>query len=130
MAIRMKFRANVNAWKDTAMKIGLVGPDVAEVTFDGYTKRAATDFEVDDGDTEAFTFGDIEAVKGFKLEADNDFTLRINGGDPLVIPSMTLADGTKVVLLLLPVDLTALSVEAHAGAVTGRITFWGDPVEA
>ena len=128
MTVRIKHKCNVRIASDTDMKNILFGPDdtLSEVIIDTFTKHTSGNFTLLDSEDENLSLGDIDAVKGFYLYADNDVKLTINGGTAIQMRQNT-GTGTRAKFFI-EADITSINVENDTAGetVTGVWCAWGD----
>ena len=127
--MRIKHKINLHVYDDTDGKNKLFAPDdtLAEVVLDGFTKYTAGRFSVTGGANENLALGDITSIRGFWIQADNDFNLTINGAaSPL---QMRLGKTGGVAKGSLECIVTSLNVAAPTAGVTvsGIYCVYGDP---
>lgn len=130
MPIRVTHNVLVQISSDTAGKQKLVWPETNAVTSDGFDQQVTSNLQVAASASQALTFGDVAAVRGFYLEVNQDCLLTINGGTPIQLrkhPGATTAAGRA--RFFIEAEITSVSVDnsANAEALVGQYTAWGDP---
>jgi len=122
--MRIRHKVNVRIFDDADMKDCLFGPDdaLAEVNIDIFTKQTSGKFSVAAAANEDLALGDITAVKGIYLEADADFTFKLNGGSEI----FQARKSTSSAKVFLEADINQVNITAAAAVLNGRYCVWGD----
>lgn len=83
---------------------------------------------IDPGDTENLTFGDVDSVQGFMLEVDGTLEVTINGADTALVLTPPAGTNTKASLLLeAPITSVSITSPPTGNPRKGLFAFWGDP---
>ena len=127
--MRVKHKVMLTVGDDAELKDKLFATDetLAEVVADGFTRVNSGRMHVDATETETVPRGDVTAIKGVFLKANQDCTVKLNGGvEPIALTrSSTLTAATAK--LFMEAALTGVAVTAGATAVDLVFCIWGDP---
>jgi len=127
--MRIKHTLLLSIADDADMKDPLFGPiddTLATVQIDGYTNQISGKFKVLATITKTLSFGDIAAVKGIYLEADQDCSIKINEGAAIALKRGNSATGS-LAKFFIEAALTKIEVIAGSADTHGTYCAWGDP---
>lgn len=126
--MRLKYQINPVLTDDSDGKDVLFKLDSSKLrTIDGFTRYNAGRFQVAAASTEAMTFGDVTAVRGFYLRVYGDALVTINGADTAF--ALTLPADQTYAELSGDLTITSISIENEdaAAVLPGILVVWGDP---
>lgn len=125
MQVRSKINVQVFDDSDAKNPLFAMADTTAEVRLDGFTKYTSGKFSVLSGANENLSLGDITTVRGFWIQADNDFNLTLNGGSAI---AMKVGKTGGIAKGALECTVSSLNVAAPgAVTVTGTYVVYGDP---
>jgi len=134
MALRLKHKIVVQISRDAEQKqkgvIFLDDDAVQEIDTNQYQRSAGSDISIPDTDTEALSFGDVQAVRGLYLEVSGQCNVTLNGSNvPILVEPDAGAPSGKPGKLMLNATITSVSIEnVSGGIITGVYALWGDPL--
>jgi len=130
--MRVTVETNITISDDTAGKEVLFGLDstgsLAKEIADNYERCVSGKFTIAAAGTENLPLGDITAVLGIMVIADDDFNYVLNAGaDPVIVCARagTVAASKCRVLMQAAVSQFAIT-NPNATALTGTWVAWGD----
>lgn len=127
--MRVKHQLVLTIANDTELKDKFfdTDPTLAQVIVDNYQRSHSGIMKVDAAAAENLPLGDVDAVKGFYIKADQDGTFKLNGGTEVF--QLRRADATSgSAKVFMECDITQVELTAPAGADMNVIfACWGDP---
>lgn len=103
--------------------------ELAKQTIDAFERGASSIFNIAASANEDVSFGDVDDVRGFYIEADGDFDVIFNGGAETV--SFKVADTTtgRKAKCRMDAQVTQINITNPdaTNALTGSYCVWGDP---
>ncbi len=129
--MRVRHKINVRIFDDAEGDDGLFAPSdtLAEVVIDNMQKLNSGRFAIAASDDEDLPFGDVADVRFVFIKADNDFTLKFNGGsEGLAIKRADAVAGTYAKFAA-ECDVTAVNITnpSATDVLTGVFAVYGDP---
>ena len=126
--MRIKHKVRVQIADDANMKNLLFSKDddLSEKTVDGYVRQVSGKFTVPMNTNEDLSLGDITAVKGLYIEADQDIQIKLNGSSD-AIQLRKAPDTSSTTQFFIEADISQVNVIAPVTVdANGTYCFWGD----
>lgn len=126
--MRIKHKVRVQIARDTAMKRLLFQDDVtlSEKIIDSWVRQNSGLMTVTASTSEDVPTGDIAAVKGCYIEADQEVILKLNGSTDQIQMRSDPGATTTCCKFFLEADITQINVTAGASAANIVFCLWGD----
>lgn len=131
MPLKINDTVHTDIYRSSSATGKLLGETIASKlqSFTNMQRHAAYDINVAASGTETLSLGDIDNVKGLRLEFDGDANVTLNGAtDPLQArrPDATTGRQAKLAFDGVVTQIDVMNPSTTA-ALTGFVVLWGDP---
>ena len=100
------------------------GSEITDST--GFKNANAGTLEMAASEVQVIPLGDVTDPRGFLIQSDQDFTLRVNGGAETTLVRKSGATGS-IAEHYSTSAVTAIEITNGATPATGAFAVWGDP---